>query len=345
MQIHFVARSLGTQWPDIERLEERSVERHAQRFRGGVNNWVVQTYLRLAHPLRDAGMRPTIGDLFVPGCLNIAHRDSLNRLTAPYHRSYVVGIRADRPPLHSCQWEVAQNAVEPPRERTRYLPLWPQPGLIARDAARGTRIERIAYFGRTSAAPAWFYDHRFHDALHRRGITFEIRDHRWFDYGDVDLVLAHRIEAATVLRHKPASKLINAWLAGVPALLADEPAFAQLKRSPLDYITIDTPADVIGTIDALRASATRYLAMIENGRCRGAAFSIEATKSRWLRFLLDDVVPEAMAWRDARPVDRLRWIEQLGAMVRQKIATKRFKLRAYREWQQQAYLRVGGSRS
>jgi hypothetical protein len=122
VHIHFVARALSSQWPDIERLDESDIARHAQRFRGGVNNWIVQTYLRLRDPLRRADIFPTIGDALVPGCINIAHRDSLNRLLTPYHRSYVVGIRADRPPLHSCNWEIAQNDLAPKRSRMRYLP-------------------------------------------------------------------------------------------------------------------------------------------------------------------------------------------------------------------------------
>ena len=86
------------------------------------------------------------------------------------------------------------------------MPFWPQPGLVPRDAERGTRVERIAYFGRTATAPAWFYDKRFHSQLRRVGVEFEIRVGEWFDYRDVDLVLAHRIESPTMLRHKPASK-------------------------------------------------------------------------------------------------------------------------------------------
>ena len=147
-----------------------------------------------------------------------------------------------------------------------------------------------------------------------------------------------------MLQHKPASKLINAWLAGTPALLADEPAFAHLKRSALDYIAIETPQDVIAAVDRLRASPAEYLAMADNGRRRGAAFSAQATKLRWTRFLLDDVVPDAIGWRNPQRSSRFGWLALLGAMARQKIATKRFKLRVYREWQQQSYLRVGGSR-
>jgi hypothetical protein len=89
----------------------------------------------------------------------------------------------------------------------------------------------MAYFGRSSSVPAWFHDPAWHKALAAIGVTFEIRDARWFDYSDVDVVLAHRVEAATMLRQKPASKLTNAWRAGVPALLATSPRMQRSGRA------------------------------------------------------------------------------------------------------------------
>ena len=340
MQIHFVARALASQWPDIDTLDEDDIARHARRFRGGINNWIVQTFIRVRKPLLAADMTPTIGERLVGDCVNVAHRDSLNRLLAPYHRSYIVGVRADRPPLHSCKWELVQNDLERGGPQARHMPFWPQPGLVPRDAERGTRVERIAYFGRTAAAPAWFYDQRFHSKLRRLGVEFEIRDGEWFDYRDVDLVLAHRIESPTVLRHKPASKLVNAWLAGTPALLANEPAYAALKRSALDYIGIESPYDVIKAVERLRGSPQHYLAMVSNGRRRGEMFDVVPTKERWLRLLLDEVIPAAIEWRDEKRYGR-GWINQLARMSRQKIASKYFKLRVYHDWQRQSYLRIG----
>ena len=345
MQLQFVARELQSQWPDLAALSEFDIARHAARFRGGVDNWIVQTFLRLKDPLSATGIVPTIGGSFLAGCINLAHRDSLNQLLLPYHRSYVVGVRADRPPLHLCQWEIVQNDLGRGRPRTRYLPSWPQPGLIERDAARETRIERIAYFGRTGAAPAWFYDPAFHAELRRIGVAFEIREDRWFDYSSVDLVLAHRIEAATILRHKPASKLINAWLAGTPALLADEPAYVGLKRSALDYIAITSPRDVIAAVHELRAAPHLYCAMAANGLRRSEEFSVSAIKERWLRFLQDDVIPDALEWRNRNREFVPGWIAQLGRMSRQKVATKWFKLRVSREWNARSWLRATGSGS
>ena len=331
--MHFVARSLATTWPDLHNLGEQDVAAHAARFRGGVNNWIVQTFLRLRTSLAVAGITPTIGEAFVPGCVNIAHRDCLNRLFAPYYRSYVVGIRADRSPVHLCDLEIVQNDLEPNGPRTQFLNFWPQPGLVPRDPSRGCRIERMAYFGRASNAPAWFHDPAWHAAVASIGVAFEIRDDRWFDYSDVDIVLAQRTEAPTMLRQKPASKLTNAWLAGTPALLANEPAYAKLRRSDLDYIAVDSPADVLAALRQLRSSPVRYEAMADNGRRRGVDYSYDATKARWMQLLLDRVVPEATEWRAARHDVASARLSQLARAARQKIAAKRFKLQVNMELQ------------
>jgi hypothetical protein len=333
MQIHFVARALAAAWPDLAHLREDDVDAQAARFRGGVNNWILQTFLRLRPRLAAAGIGTSIGETLIPGCVNIAHRDCLNRLFTPYHRSFVVGVRADRAPVYLCDLEIVQNELEPVSPRTHFLNFWPQPGLIARDPARGTRVERVAYFGRASTAPPWFYDAGWHAALADIGIRFEVRDDRWFDYSDVDVVLAHRTEAPTMLRQKPASKLTNAWIAGTPALLANEPAYAGLRRSPLDYIAIDSARDVLAALQHLRSSPGLYAAMADNGRRRGIEYSVEATKGRWMKFFLERVVPAATAWQATRRGAVERRVAQLARTARQKVAAKRFKLRVLLESQ------------
>jgi hypothetical protein len=331
MRMHFVARELDTAWPDLHTLCEEDIAAQAARFRGGVNNWIIQTFLRLRPSLVSSGITPTIGETFVNGCVNVAHRDCLNRLLVPYHRSYIVGVRADRPPVHLCDWEIVQNDLEPPSERTHFLPFWPQAGLMPRHRSRGSRLQRMAYFGRTSAAPAWFYDPSWHSALASLGVVFEIRNDRWFDYSQVDVALAHRTETPTMLRQKPASKLTNAWLAGTPALLADEPAYAKLRRSDLDYISIESPANVLAALWQLRSTPAKYAAMVDNGRRRSADYSVESIKARWMQFLLDDVVPAAIAWQAAPRRSFAPRLTQLARTARQKLAAKQFKLQVFME--------------
>jgi hypothetical protein len=76
-------------------------------------------------------------------------------------------------------------------------------------------------------------------------VSFEARTQRWYEYVDVDLALGYQHEAPTMLAFKPASKLINAWLAEVPPLLGPEPAYQNLRRSELDYLPVDSGRDVL----------------------------------------------------------------------------------------------------
>jgi hypothetical protein len=271
LRIHFLARDLTSRWPDIDALDEEAIARHASRFRGGVNNWIVQTYLRLKAPLAEHGIEATLGEALVPDSVVIAHRDCINGLFSAYHRSYVVGIRADRAPVRVGEWEVVQNPLAASGTRVRYLPFWPQPGLIPRRAQRSNRLEDIAYFGRTASLPHWVHAAAFRSALRDLGVELRIHEQNWFDYSEVDAVIAHRREAPTMLLQKPASKLINAWLAGVPALLADEPAYLALRRSPLDFASIDSPESVLRELAVLKRHPDRYRAMVENGLRRSAS--------------------------------------------------------------------------
>jgi len=136
-----------------------------------------------------------------------------------------------------------------------------------------------------------------------------------------------------MLRQKPASKLTNAWRAGVPALLPNEPAYAALRASELDYIPIDSPTDVLAALERLRSMPAHYAAMAANGRSRGPAFSVEAVTAQWMRFLLFRVMPEAAAWHGQRHGVEAG-LAQLRSIARQKLASKRFKRRVQLELQQ-----------
>lgn len=328
--VDFVVKHLRRQWPDIATLRACDVDGQAHRFRGGINNWIVQSFLQLREPLAAAGIRARITDRFEPNAICIAHRDHLNSFTDFCERAYVVAVRADRPPVRIGQRQIVQNLVSGRRDGERFLPLWPQPGLIPRDARRGGRIERAAYFGRDGSMPDWLRDPRYVAALRDQGVDFAVRSREWNDYSDVDLVLAHRIVSPTLLREKPASKLTNAWLAGVPALLSDEPAYAALRRSALDYLSVDSPRSLLRAIRQLQDNRALYFAMIENGRRRALDFGVDAVRARWLDFILGDAVPDF--WRSRRSAPSLlRFPPFVARLVCQKLAAKSFRRRAAAE--------------
>lgn len=328
--IHFVAKDLRRHWPDIDHLGVHDIAREAHRFRGGINNWIVQSYLQLRDPLAAAGVCAQITDQFVPNAICIAHRDHLNSFSDFCERAYVIAVRADRPPVAIGQRQIVQNLAGERDPNARYLPLWPQPGLIPRDARRGGRIERIAYFGRDDSMPDWLRHPRCIALLRDAGVSFTVRTQEWHDYSTVDLVLALRVASPTLLHEKPASKLINAWLAGVPALLSREPAYAALRRSALDYLAVDNARTLLRCIERLRSNRALYLAMIENGRRRSAEYGAAAMRAQWLQFLLEDVIPDFQRFEHASP-SLLRFPPFVARLVRQKLAAKLFRRKAAHE--------------
>src|SRR5262249_29736407 len=148
---------------------------------------------------------------------------------------------------------IVQSNVKPDSDRRRFVPLWPQPGLLPRDPARGERVETVAYFGREGALPPWFREPLFVNELAQCGVRFEIRHDAWHDYREVDLVLAYRLETPSMLEVKPATKLYNAWLAGVPALLGEEPAYRALRQSDLDYVPVASAGEAVAAVRALKS--------------------------------------------------------------------------------------------
>jgi hypothetical protein len=126
----------------------------------------------------------------------------------------------------------------------------------------------------------------------------------WNDYRNCDLVLAVRDATEEDLKIKPASKLVNAWLAGVPALLGPEPAFAALRRSPLDYFEVRTPQDVLQAVRRLLDEPGLYEAMALQGRRRGEEFTHPRIAAEWHDLLGGPVAEDFLQWQTRSALSR-----------------------------------------
>lgn len=324
-EVTFVLANLRRDWPDLSLLDEDAIAAEPHRFVGGRNSWIAQGFLRLRAGLGAAGHVVRVAERPRPGTICVVHRDDLNAFGSRGDEAFLVVVRADRAPVTACDLAVVQNGVAvAPHER--FLPLWPQPGLIERDRSRGARIRTIVYMGRDGAEPGWFATLRRSRELAARGLRFEVRTGRWHDYRDVDLVVAARDDARAVLDVKPATKVYNGWLAGVPVLAAPEPAYLEQARGPLDFIVVRGERDVLDAVELLRSVPALYEAMVRNGRARGADYDVDATRARWLELFRTEVVPAFVA---AQPgfAHRRGWF--VGAMLRQKIASRAWKARVW----------------
>jgi hypothetical protein len=327
--VHFVLGNRASDWRDIEQLDESRIVLEPRRFVAGRNSWIAQTYVRLRSVLEARGWTVTIGSSFEPGAIVVVHRDDANDFATCAHASYLVVVRADRAPVAACDLAIVQNGIGN-ASHERFIPLWPQPGLRPRDPQRGAVVRRIAYHGRTTSAPAWFSDAALLRALRRRGIEFDIQTSNWEDYRRVDVAIAAREDSGTLLATKPATKVYNAWLAGVPVLAAPEPAYLEIRRDPLDFIEIRDGDEVLRALDRLRAEPALFQAMASNGLARGREFSVDAIRARWIGLLEGEVLP-AFSSRMEGLASRRLW--HLRAMAAQKAMSRVHRARiAYQRW-------------
>jgi hypothetical protein len=300
---------------DLASLGRLDPDRDHEQLKRGERAWVLQTYLRLAAagwPVELTGEPPADG-LVV---FHSKHRKWLVAHAKALRHAILVGIRGD---LHSplvADFEVLQNACLADGRKLFHVPHWPQPGLVPRDPARGDAIRRIAYKGFARNLATEFGARRWLGYLAARGLEWEYAaaefagpatdDLRlgWHDFRSVDLVLAVRPPSRRLHPGKPATKLINGWLAGVPALLGPEIAYRQLRRSPSDYVEVRSVDQAIESIERLLADRRLYGAMREQCTARAAALTPQSWIDAWTALLFTTLPALAEEVRES-PLHRL----------------------------------------
>ncbi len=291
----------------LRELARIDPDRDWRLLQQGDEAWILQTYLRLARaglPVELVDRLPERGTLlfYAKDRHRVASQcPSLSPLV-------LVGVRGDRGSLRGlADLEVVQSARSAGARRV-HLPFWSQPGLLPRDPARGTRLERVAFKGYLENLHPELRNPAWGATLAARGVewvgdavAYAGGSHRrdtlaWPDFRAIDAVVALRPR----LRRgadKPATKLYNAWLAGVPALLGPEPGFRALRRSELDYLEITSGAEALAALERLRTDPGLYRAMVDNGRERAREFTPSAIVEVWRRLLFEELPARVAAER------------------------------------------------
>lgn len=296
--------------PDAALADWRALDpdREPQRLVLGEHYWIVLSYLRLRAAGLDVRLDndvPATGPvLFYAGDKRALWR----RYRRNRSRALLVAVRSDRHPVGFADVEVVQNAESADGRRALHVPHWSQPGLVARDPARGDRPRTILYPGTPRNLHPGFNEAAWLEFLDRHGLRFQCHAAAadgtppdYHDFREVDLLLATRPSGARLVRNKPAWKLFNAWLAGVPALLGPESGYRELREGPLDFIEVDGPDAAMVEIGRLLDDPGLYRAMVDNGLRRGAGFTDAATAGRW-RLLIEDVLEPRARQLAGRPV-------------------------------------------
>jgi glycosyltransferase involved in cell wall biosynthesis len=126
------------------------------------------------------------------------------------------------------------------------IPPLSQRGLIARDPSRGDSISCVCLKSNPESAPEQLLDSDMRNRLAELGIELDVdsprkvdgSDQRWHDFSRVDVAICARRDAQSSI-FKPATKLLNAWAAGVIPLAAREPAYLEIGTDRRDVIFFD----------------------------------------------------------------------------------------------------------
>jgi hypothetical protein len=262
----------------------------------GVYAWTIQTYLRLKEngfPCELTGILPTEG-------IVLAHRYSLPFHLRPGAKLLIVCLKADKDRHPYAQLHVVLNAEETKTLRdSYYMPHWPQPGLIPRDRERGDRFENIAYFGAEENLAPELKDPLWQEQINALGLRWHIvnEPELWHDFSYVDAILAVRcFKREYTSKLKPASKLYNSWLAGVPAILGWERGFQAERQSDLDYLEVTSVNEAIEALKRLRDDTELRTSIVENGKIRSSENTVDQLVNRWQNFILDVAVPAYDRW-------------------------------------------------
>lgn len=201
----------------------------------GTVNWVLQTFAYLRKAGRPVALRTQI----VPGAINVIHVDHL-AVSMRAHRGFVVAVQADRGRPVMCDMVVVQNHMNIADGSTDFfMPHWTQPGLVERKASRGDRFKRVAYMGLPHNLHASLREPAFAERVRSEGFEFVIPAMQdWHDYSRLDAVVSIREDSEFKARHKPATKLFNAWRAGVLPLMGPDSSCQTAGRPGLDYVEV-----------------------------------------------------------------------------------------------------------
>ena len=278
---------------------------HQGRYRRGRFNWTLQAYLHL----KDAGVPCELTGSFPDTGIVIVHRDFLPSYRQPSLQQLIVCIQADRQRHPYAQIHIVQNeqdasesqavVCQRPLARGRYhIKLWRQPDLIPRDPNRGNLFKTVAYFGLQESLADELKSPDWSRALRALGLEWRIvPPESWHDYSQADAVLSARsFQYSGRYLYKPPSKLINAWHAGVPAVLAAESGFQAERCSDLDYIEFSTQLEALAALEKLKQQPKLRTAMVKNGHQRAEATQTANLVEDWKTFLSDVAEPAYENW-------------------------------------------------
>jgi len=291
-------------------LEEYSAWQAEIARRGGIIGpacWAVQTYLQL----KKRGFSCELVQEIPGDGIAVAHYDDCPSDAKAAGDAYWICALADRPAIQPfAHMHVLQNSHQRTfgLQRSACIPLWPQSGLLPRSPHRADSFTNVGFYGELISLAADFQSESFQNWCTREGFKLHLvsRD-QWHDYSNCDVVLAVRSVDGSCIHGKPPSKLLNAWRAGVPAILGLESGYRAIAKPGAEYLEARSVYEVQQCLVELRDRLELRKRLIETGWKRAGEFSDDTIAKKWISLLDTRVGPLAERWANsslAKPIHR-----------------------------------------
>ena len=277
-------------------LTARSSGDHAWMLAaGGPAAWCYLTYRRLAMSgYGGIGLSNAID----PEAINVVHSGHLNELWQD-RRAFVVSAQADHAQRFGAQFHIVQNRRQAAANSV-WIHHWPQPGLIARTSPI-TRVRRVAYIGLTYNGNLALDEAAWRARFAAQGFEFHAPEmQQWHDFSQFDACVAIRSFDRRTYRSKPASKLFNAWHAGVPLIAGHDSAYCQVGHPGEDYLVASSMPEVLDWLLRLDRDGEFRDGLVANGRRRAAEFGNAEIVRLWIAALEGPIAKRFELWQ-SRP--------------------------------------------
>lgn len=294
-------------WPD--QLPASSAENWSG-FGLGIYAWTVQTYLQL----HEAGVACQLTDQLPHEGIVLFHANVARASKiCPGPNRLLICLKAESPLCSQAQLHVVQNPCEVSQVLGCYfIPHWPQPGLKPRLRERRDRFETISFLGHRNSLAAELMSSDWKNQLQQRGLKWQpvintniwdshqSVDTRWNDYQQIDAIIAIRQFGLRRpgFRSKPATKLYNAWLAGVPAILGCELAYRAEGTAGVNYLEANSMVELLSCLDQLQQDVRLRTTLVKKGQLHALRYAPEMIVQRWQRFLGQVAIPAYQVWRN-----------------------------------------------
>jgi hypothetical protein len=246
------------------------------------NAWIAQTHFILKDLKQDLRLADdTTHDGILIGCSCSVHEDF-----QPRPSQFFVSVNADGPPHRWADMYIVQNATQARwLPNAVFIPHWPQPGLIVRNPTRGDAFEKAIYFGDPPNLAPELRSEEWSRRLARAGFDWEMRGPgapNNADFSDVDVVIAARSFHKSGFIRKPASKLVNAWLAGTPAICGREVAMRETGAAGTGYLEARSSQETFDHLIRLREDVAFRRKIVDNGKQLSRRYNRDFVISAWM---------------------------------------------------------------